>query len=297
MLYTTIDPNRHWFFNTSLIKLLNKDLKHGSLFNLFKLIYFNKHHIILTDSYILEKLFILLFANRKLSIVLHGELGYMNHYNYKYKIFYFFLNLIIKFSRCKIILLSRYVLTNFKCKEYLILEHPGYFLINQKLKYTNQLLAVGSISFQKLDLNGLIDLNFLISNNNTFISHFGNSSLNINLSNVFFNGYVNHDKLNQIISTSKYLLLINSSKYENIVSGVVIQAIYNKCIIVTLNTFPEIIQFYENHFDVKIHIDIVSFLNLKDKNRYYDLNINQLDKVKNELTKLSINDASNIIKL
>ena len=85
MLYTTIDPKRHWFFNKATQNILNnKELKYGNILNLFKLIYLNKNQIILLDSGIYEKLIILLFANNNLSVVLHGELGYKFHNNLMY---------------------------------------------------------------------------------------------------------------------------------------------------------------------------------------------------------------------
>jgi len=297
VLYTTIDPKRHWFFNTSTQNILdNKELKYGNVLNLFKLIYFNKNQIILLDSGIYEKLIILLLANNNLSVVLHGELGYKFHNNFKYKFYFKLLKFVIQFSRCKKILLSRYILNTFKCKNYQILEHPGFAIQNKKLDFKNQLFAFGAISLQKLDLNYLLDLNNLFSNHNISVNHYGNSYINISLSNFIFNGYVNDEELNNKLSTSKYLLLINTSKYESIVSGVIIQAIYNNCIIVTLNTYPEIIKFYETYFNTKIHIDIVNFLKLEDKNNYYELNKNRLEKVKDEIFKLSLRDINNIVK-
>lgn len=296
MLYTTIDPKRHWFFNTSIQNILNnKELSYGNVLNLLKLVYIKKTEILLLDSGIYEKLFILLFGNNRLSVVLHGELGYKYHQSLNYRLYFKIVNLIIRFSKCDIILLSRYVLYNYNCKKYKLLEHPGFAIKNKKLQYNNQLFAIGAISNQKLSHNSLIELNSKLSEFDTFVDHYGNTQEFNTFSNFIFNGYVKDIDLNNKISSSKYLLLINDSKYKNIVSGVVIQAIYNDCIIVTLNSYPEIIDFYENYFKTKIHIDLESFLKILDKNNYYQINKINVEKVKNELYLLSKNDIFNII--
>ena len=122
------------------------------------------------------------------------------------------LKLAIRFSSCNKILLSRYVLNSFKLKNYQIFEHPGFAIQNTKSDFENQLFAFGAISLQKLNLKNLIDLNNLISSYNISVNHYGNSHINKSFSNFKFHGYVNDENLNNKLSTSKYLLLINTSK-------------------------------------------------------------------------------------
>lgn len=295
MLYTTISPKRHWYFNTSLIYFLKgHEIKFSNLFQILKLLYVDNKIVILLDSGLYDKLFLLLFSNSNLYIVLHGELGYVNNSSFKYRFYYKILYCFLKISVCKKILLSRYVSLPFINSNKYILEHPGFSRDYDKMYFANDLVSFGALSNSKISNSSLINVDNLLIKNNIKVDHFGSNLIDINFQKIFFNGFISDDLLNKLFAENKFILLLNDSNYHNVVSGIVIQAIYNACFIITLDRYPEIIDFYENFYEVNFHIDLNSFLLIKDKNAFYELHKMDLAKLKNILVS---NTSSDIIEL
>jgi hypothetical protein len=293
MLYTTISPNRHWYFNESFRLLSGQnDITQISLFRLFKLLYLKRKRLILLDCSLVQKIFILLFSNKYLFLVIHGELGYVKSKSIKLKLYYYILILTLKFSNCNKIYLSRYLSFFTKLPNSYFLEHPGYFMETEKLKVSNQFNSFGAISLDKIANSSLIKLNELLVQYDIRVNHWGYCFMDTSLSNLRVNGYSSNKKVLQSFAKSKFIFLLNDSTYYNIVSGIVIQSIVNKCIIITMDNYPDIISYYEKKFDVNIHLSIVDFFLLEDKDEYYFQHLNSLEVVKKyilETSKLDYN--------
>ncbi len=295
MLYTTISPNRHWYFNTAFSFLFkNHEIKFSSIFKILKLLFYNNEIVILLDCGLYAKLFLLLFSNKNLYIVLHGELGYVNSVDLKYRLYYKILCFCLKFSVCNKVLLSRYVSLPMRISNKFVLEHPGFSKDYEKIHFVGDLVSFGALSNSKISNVSLVNVNNLLTRYNIKVDHFGSSFINKKFNKIVFNGFISDDFLNRLFSESKFILLLNDSLYYNIVSGIVIQAIYNECFIITLDRYPEIIDFYEKSYNVKFHIDLNSFLLISDKNEFYNLHKACLSSLK----KILINNTrTDILKL
>lgn len=297
MLYTTIDPKRHWYFNTSLVYFLkNDEVKFSNVFEILKLLYLENKTVILLDSGLYDKLFLLVFSNKNLFVVLHGELGYVNHSSFKYRLYYKILCFCIKISSSNKILLSRYISLPFISSNKYILEHPGFSRDFDKIHFANNLVSFGAISNSKISNSSLHYVDNLLVKNNYKVDHFGSSLVDLNFKKIFFNGFISDNLLNKLFAENKFILLLNDSNYHNVVSGIVIQAIYNRCFIITLERYPEIIDFYESLYNINFHIDLCSFLLIQDKNVFYETQEMGLIKLKNILINNTNSDIVELLK-
>ena len=295
MLYTTNQISRHWYFNFSFKYYSdNFFIKKISIFELFNLIYFQQKKVILLDFNLFQKLLFLFLGIKNLFIVIHGELGYKFVNNVKYKLYYFIFIKLVKFSKCKKILLSRYLSSFFFDHTFIIIEHPGMFISTQKKRESNELLSFGALSNDKISLSTLKKLDQILFENNCFIHHSGNNYINFIFKNIFFNGFASDKKILSDFSSNKYIFLLNNSSYNNIVSGIVIQSIVNKCLIVTFENYPDLIKYYEKTFNVILHLDIREYLSISNKDNFYEKCEYHLEIAKNSLINFSYNDFKNL---
>ena len=89
-IYSTIDINRHWFFNNSLENILGTKTSLINFKNLFFKLLLNKtKFIIIIDSGLFEKLLILLIAGKNVNVIIHGEAGFGEYKkNFKKRIYF-----------------------------------------------------------------------------------------------------------------------------------------------------------------------------------------------------------------
>ncbi len=297
-IYSTIDVNRHWFFNKSLENILGKKTLLINFKNLFfKLLLNRKKSALIIDSGLIEKLLILFIAGKNVNVIIHGEAGFGNYKkNFKKRIYFILFNFLIHNTNCKVIFVSRYLKKRFNSKNnFYYLEHPGFFINGNKIKAENIINSVGSISSEKSINNYLNNVDFILNKKDFHINHFGSFFINSKIyNNIKFNGFVKNQVNLKIFSQSKFIFLLNNSQYINIVSGVVIQSIYNLCVIITHSKYPEIIDFYEKLFNVKIHISLQNFLKLKNPNIFYESKSKELTSLRKKLNNLSLNDSNKI---
>lgn len=297
-IYSTVDADRHWFFNKSVENILNNKISFINFNNLlFKILFKRSKVFLIIDSGLFEKLIFLILGSENVSIIIHGEAGFGSYIeNWKKILYYRLFKFFIYKTKCKIIFLSHYLNENFHSNSnFYFLEHPGFYEKYSKIKISDKINSVGAISIEKNNNNYLKDIDIIAVRNNLTINHYGNFFLTLkSYKNINFNGFIDI-KLNlKIFSQSKFIFLLNNSEYRNIVSGVVIQSIYNLCLIITYDKYPKIIDYYENLFDTNIHISFQDFINLKEPNIYYNSKIKNLTLLRNKLTNQSLFDSNKI---
>ncbi len=252
--------NIHWFLYKSLENQGQKIISCNSLFNVIKLSFSNK--VILVDYTLFNFFPVLIFAKKKnISIILHGELTMLNSVDWRHR---FYINtklFVIKILNIQAIKLSEFIKIDFKLN-FKVLSHPTIILKSfNKINY--DLISYGEIDHQKISSNSYFKICDLLSKHNNFITHYGNINWHLQESCIKINGFLKNDGIEEIHKSHAFFMLWIDSKYENIVSGYVLQAISSlSCIVYYFK--PDYLLYIEQILGFQVSISIHDFVKLNN---------------------------------
>lgn len=260
--------NIHWFLYKSLEIQGQKIITDNSILDVIKLSYVNK--IILVDYTLFNFFPVLIFGKKKnISIILHGELTMLNSLDWRHR---FYINIklfVIEILNVQAIKLSEFI--NIKFKSNLkVLSHPTTILKSTNKVYYD-LISYGVIDHQKISNDSYVNICHLLTKNNVNILHHGIITWYSQESCIEIRGFLNNDDIEQIHDLHAFFMLWIDSKYENIVSGYVLQAISSlSCIVYYFK--PDYLLYLEEVSGCQVSISIYDFVKLskKDKIRLYE---------------------------